>query len=233
MSATIIDVETTGLDNGQHKVIEISALTFEPDTDQPRGEILNLFSTLVIQDVAPSEEITRITGIKHEHFSLGMRPEGAWLMLQRILDNTGCIVAHNAEFDIGFIKPHVNIKVPVIDTMTAIPLPKGCGKSLREICLMHRVRSIGEHRAFADCIALYQVLMLYNWQTILERARSPIVEIVADLSYDAMTAMPDDKKPKAFGFRWNPERKIWVLKIPKCDLSAEYPFQTIQQEGRA
>ena len=92
-----LDLETTGLDKNKDEIIEISALRFID------GELSDEFTTLVKPKQSIQKKITNITGIND---SLVCDAP----IIDEILDNfisfidDSIIVAHNAEFDLGFIE---------------------------------------------------------------------------------------------------------------------------------
>ena len=92
-----LDLETTGLDKNKDEIIEISALRFID------GELSDEFTTLVKPKRSIPKKITNITGINDSLVSDAP-------IIDEVLDNfisfidDSIIVAHNAEFDIGFIE---------------------------------------------------------------------------------------------------------------------------------
>ena len=93
----VVDIETTGLQFRTDKITEIGAIKIK------NGEIVDTFSTLINPGVHIPEEISRLTGItdimvKDSDDISAVMPK----FLEFIGDNT--LVAHNADFDIGFLR---------------------------------------------------------------------------------------------------------------------------------
>lgn len=93
------DVETTGLDPTKHEIIEIGAIM------RRRGQASDAhqsFHALIKPRRKISARITEITGITNEMLADGMDAAQA---LQGLMDFIGDhpLVAHNAEFDKGFL----------------------------------------------------------------------------------------------------------------------------------
>lgn len=93
----VFDLETTGLDHWHDRMIEIGA-------QRIRGfEVEAEFSTLIDPGVPLSEAIRKITGI--DDSMLVGQPTAATVLPQFLKFIEGAVlVAHNAIFDIGFIR---------------------------------------------------------------------------------------------------------------------------------
>lgn len=91
-----LDIETTGLYKKTCKIIEIAAAILK------NGEVCEKFQTYVNPNCAIPEKITELTGISNGTVADAPTIENA---LKNFLEFAGerPIVAHNAEFDVGFI----------------------------------------------------------------------------------------------------------------------------------
>ncbi|MBN3033010.1 MAG: 3'-5' exonuclease [Candidatus Saganbacteria bacterium] len=101
LACAVIDIETTGLEPEPNEIIEIAALKVE------QGEIADVFNSLIRIGKPLPAEIIRLTGITDEMLAEG---EGKTEVFSRLLAFVGQLplVAHNAEFDIPFLKHHLN-----------------------------------------------------------------------------------------------------------------------------
>ena len=90
------DTETTGLHSDRDRLIEIGAVVFSG------GELREQFSTFVDPHMPIPEEITKLTGITDD--MVAGAPDEAEA-LKSFLDFCGGrpIIAHNADFDVGFM----------------------------------------------------------------------------------------------------------------------------------
>lgn len=111
----VFDIETTGLSNTQDKIIEIGAVKIS------NCEIVDRYSTFVNPKRNLSEKIIKLTNITDD--MLVNAPEISEI-LPKFLEFVGdsVLVAHNANFDVGFIRKaadEMNIKVTntVLDTL--------------------------------------------------------------------------------------------------------------------
>lgn len=163
-----IDIETTGLDHKTANIIEIAAATFDQ-----LGEVENTFSTLVNDGgVIVPEEITQLTGITTEMLNA---PESAAYTTREALEEVmrrltprtedepqALIVAHNASFDMRFIRHNGTIlgfdfeAFEVVDTLKiSRRLFPGLvlGHSLSNMCSVLGVKQGEAHRALGDALA--------------------------------------------------------------------------------
>ncbi len=93
----VFDIETTGLSNRTCKIIEIGAVKIRS------GEIIDVFDTFVDPEEPIPENITALTSITDE-MVMGAPKEAE--ALKAFLDFAGdrMLIAHNANFDVGFIR---------------------------------------------------------------------------------------------------------------------------------
>lgn len=155
----VFDIETTGLSHLKNNITEIGAVRVED------GKIVETFNELVNPEQVISEEITNITGITNE-----MVADKPLIkeVLPRFLDfSKDCVfVAHNAEFDISFIKTNakrLNIEFDptFIDTMgfARTLLPNLKNHKLNTLCKELQVSLLNHHRASCDAEACAGILL--------------------------------------------------------------------------
>ncbi len=91
------DIETTGLDASSDRITEIGAVKIVD------GQIARRFQTFVDPGMPIPQEIVRLTGITDEDVAGGLSEKDA---VAAFLDFAGDLplVAHNAAFDVGFIR---------------------------------------------------------------------------------------------------------------------------------
>lgn len=94
----IFDLETTGLSAATERIIEIGAVKVE------NGEILESFDLFVDPEKAITPEITRLTSITNEMVAGAPKEADALEQFFRFCDGCDILVAHNADFDMGFLR---------------------------------------------------------------------------------------------------------------------------------
>lgn len=111
----VFDIETTGLYAERDKITEIGAVKVSG------GEVVDTFSTFVNPGIPIPANITKLTGITDE---MVQEAPAIDTVLKDFLEfSKGCIlVAHNASFDVGFIRHNAGqlqyqVNHPVLDTL--------------------------------------------------------------------------------------------------------------------
>jgi DNA polymerase-3 subunit epsilon/ATP-dependent DNA helicase DinG len=146
-----LDLETTGLDAARDSIIEVGAVRFRGNS------IVDTFSTLVNPLRPIPRQITELTGIRTADVADAptmdrVVPE----LLAFAGSDTAGVVAHNAAFDLGFLRAvGVNFHRPAFDTLelASILLPGLASYSLGELCRVLEIPLVDAHRALDDAQA--------------------------------------------------------------------------------
>ncbi len=93
----VFDLETTGLSPKVCKIIEIGAVKIK------NGEIIDRMDTFVDPECEISEEITKLTSITNDMVKGAPKEREALEMFLKFAGDS-MLVAHNAGFDVGFIR---------------------------------------------------------------------------------------------------------------------------------
>ena len=93
----VFDLETTGLDSGVDRIIEVGAVKLRNLV--PIAE----FSTLVRTDIEVTEDIIRLTGITSEMLEGQPVIDDVLVQFLEFIEG-GILVAHNAEFDLSMLQ---------------------------------------------------------------------------------------------------------------------------------
>lgn len=232
----VLDTETTGLDQGKDRIIELAMLRLDVDavTGRPCGTV-QVYDGLEDPGMPISAEIEAITGISNEMVR-GQRLDEA--RIATLLDGVDLVIAHNAGFD----RPFVEARVPQfsqlawacsfadIDWKAA-----GHGSAKLEYLVMELGWFYDAHRAEVDCHALLTVLgsvLPASHQTamahLLLQAERPSYRLQA-------TGAPFEAKDelKARGYRWNAEQKVWHTRLDdESALQAELDWLRMAVYGR-
>ena len=159
-SFVVFDVETTGLESSQDRIIEFGAVRVEG------GEIVDSYSQLVNPGRAISRKIEDLTGISNEDLRDAPPMEEILMdFLDFCQDST--LVAHNAEFDMSFLRQECLRgdcdlpRQPVMDTLalSRALLTDLNSHSLDNLCQHFGVELDDHHRAEADAEATAEVML--------------------------------------------------------------------------
>lgn len=155
-SYVVFDIETTGLNPVTEKIIEIGAVKVV------NGEIVDRFSTFINPKVPIPYRITELTSITDE---MVIDADPIEVVLPKFIDFIGdsALVAHNAEFDTGFIgvkskELGINKEYTIVDTisMARCLIPTIAKYKLDQVAKALKISLEHHHRAVddAECTAL-------------------------------------------------------------------------------
>ncbi|MBQ7968248.1 MAG: PolC-type DNA polymerase III [Clostridia bacterium] len=153
----IFDIETTGLSAQTCKITEIGAVIFK------NGEVTDVFSTYVDPECPIPQNIIEITGITDDMVKGAPKTEEA---VKNFLEFVGdrILIAHNASFDIGFIKKacedhKIHFKPTYIDTVALSRFlnPDLKKHKLNILAEYYNLGEFGHHRAYNDAEMLSKI----------------------------------------------------------------------------
>ncbi len=154
----VLDIETTGLDYRKECITEIGAVKFK------QGSIIDEYSTFVNPGKPIPPFITKLTGITDEMVKDAQPIEE---VLKGLMDFIGQapIVAHNASFDLGFIKHFASmngiyVENTIVDTLQLCRCVfPGLEKYKLDAIAKHLNIDMGNHhRALDDAKTTAQIL---------------------------------------------------------------------------
>lgn len=155
----VFDLETTGFSSKNDKIIEIGAVKIK------EGSIVDRFSEFVNPEMRIPYNITELTSITDEMVE---NAETIEKILPKFLEfcKDSVIVAHNAGFDVGFIKKNARdigeeFDYPVLDT---VPLSRYLYPELKKVKLNIVAKHLGvslenHHRAVDDAKCTGDILL--------------------------------------------------------------------------
>ncbi|MDR0845933.1 MAG: PolC-type DNA polymerase III [Lactobacillales bacterium] len=156
----VFDVETTGFSSVYDSVIEIGATKY-----QKGGEIDN-FSEFINIHKPLSRQISELTHISDADIASGKEADVVFAAFKEFIKDT-VLVAHNAQFDVGFINAGftknniAKIDNPVIDTLelSRFVNPAYGRHNLGFLAKKYEVTLTNAHRAIYDAQATAEVFM--------------------------------------------------------------------------
>lgn len=155
----VFDLETTGFSSTNDKIIEIGAVKIK------NGLVIEEFSQFINPKITIPYKITELTGITDE---MVKDAEDIETVINKFKEfaKDGILVAHNASFDVSFIKKSYDdmgyeLNNAVLDT---IPLAKFLFPELKRYKLNVVAKHLGislenHHRAVDDAIATANILL--------------------------------------------------------------------------
>ena len=219
------DLETTGLDLQKDRMIEVGLALYSTG----QNKILESTGFLVQSDGVPvTEEITGITGITQTAVDrFGYDPTDALDDIIKFAEQAEAVVTHNGNrFDLPFTHntaKRLNRLLPErlsIDTMTDIP--GVAGEQLITMCAKHGFVNMHQHSAEDDAKSVLKLMSFYDFDAIIERAKTPTVVLISHAPRTSTNA-----ENKKFKFRWNPENKFWWKAVKESDIDElvrQFPF---------
>lgn len=154
----VFDTETTGLSAAHCELIEIAGVKM-------RGsEVIGTFAELIAPRSSIPAKITEITSITNEMVADAPPIEDVLPLFHAFCEGS-ILVAHNAEFDLSFLRVHAEriaiepFSQPVIDTLALARtlFPNDRNHKLKTLTQKFDVRLVNHHRAVADAEATGRV----------------------------------------------------------------------------
>ena len=174
------DIETTGLKVTQEAITEIGAVRLK------NGEIVETFQTFVDPERRLTPEIIGLTGITDEMLRGAPKLKDALGAFLAFAGNAP-LAAHNAEFDISFIragckKCGIPFEPTYIDTLIlAQNLLPGLGKYKLDIVAEHlQLPQFNHHRASDDAVPVAQMLTKF-FPMLAERGVTRLQQINGEM----------------------------------------------------
>lgn len=187
----IFDIETTGLSSINDMITEIGGVKVKNE------EVIDVFSQLINPERPISSFITNLTGITNEMVSDKPKIDEVIKSFKEFIKDS-VLVAHNASFDIGFIRERmkqVNLDLdnPIIDTLelARIVFPTLKNHKLDTIAKHLDIDLENHHRALDDATATKDIFL--KTLSILEEKGVNTFDQINNLRTDH-----DNKKEETF-----------------------------------
>ncbi len=224
VKAAIVDTETTGVNQGVDKIIELGIVVVEycPESGQVY-RVFETFNELEYPGMPIPPESTKVHGITDEMVANKKIDDKA---VEALMSDVSVVVAHNSLFDRGFMEARFPLFIKKAWACSYAQIPwkeEGIGSASLEFIAYRSGFHFSGHRASIDCHALLEVLQTdlpvsgtKAMKVLLEKARIPEIKVWA------LNAPFDNKdKLKEKGYRWNGDRKTWAGFVSQADLPGE------------
>ena len=174
----VFDIETTGLNSHTNKIIEIGAVKIKA------GRIIDRYSQLINPGISIPYHITEITSITNEQVANQPKIDE---VIGKFVEFIGdaVLVAHNAPFDMGFIKRdikeylNIDLESSVIDTLQ---MARDLFPDFKKYGLGDLNKALGlalekHHRAVDDSQATANMFIIF-----LEKYKEKGIEYLKDIN---------------------------------------------------
>ncbi len=189
-SFIIFDIETTGLSTASCGITQIGAVVY------CNGEVQEEFETYVNPAMPIPQSITELTGITDDMVKAAPSERDAVEAFLKFA-NGRLLIAHNASFDIGFIRKVANLnglefENPYLDTVSLSRYinPELSRHKLNLLAEYYKLGDFDHHRATDDTKMLAAI-----FGCMVEKLRKQGVYTIGEM-LDAMSASSDPKKIK-------------------------------------
>ncbi len=158
----VVDIETTGGRAGNHRITEIGAVKIQ------HGNIIDEWQSLLNPERIIPKNITALTGIDQSMVANAPRFAEVSESLRTFMEGT-IFVAHNVNFDYGFIKAEYErigerFSMPKLCTVQQMrkTYPKLASYSLANLTKHFGINMTRHHRAMSDAVAASELLNIIN-----------------------------------------------------------------------
>lgn len=223
-----LDLETTGLDVAKNGIVEIALVLWDTEAKIP----IDIFTSFVKDDRAEidwnseeAKECLSISNIPSKAIDFAWVPTVDDLIDQmdlRLVYSDYIVACNGDQFDKPMLEnfyTRYGMKLPEktwIDMLHDVQYPKDCvARNLLYLAAYHGFINPFPHRALFDVMAMLKVLSHYDIDEVTKFARSPFVNVIANVSYVEKDLAKDAK------FKWNPERKVWEKRLREIQLEKE------------
>lgn len=221
-----LDLETSGLDWQKDQIIEVGAVLWDTESQSPKKIVNEL---IYYDNLDLPQEVQNITGIKSSDLKeYGVPLSDVLKSVSKLESKAEFLVGHNAvNFDSLFLNQAFEayqmpkLKKPWIDTLTDVPYQQEIKtRKLTYLASEHGFVNPFSHRALFDVLTMLKLLAHYSIEEIVVLQNSPLVKVLAHVSYD------DRDKARRLGFRWDPQQRHWYTEVKEAMLPRlDYPFE--------
>jgi len=223
-----LDLETTGLDKIEDKIIELALKLVA--IDRNNGELLGViaeYQSFHDPNELIDEKITLINGINNEMVQ-GYSID--WDEVNNLISTADIILAHNASFDRAFMDRYLSLSTEKVWSCSISDidwLKRGFTSNKQELLCFWHGFYYDSHRAMFDVDALIGLLTHESYEEnkpmieLLENTSKPYYKLLAlDSPYDTKD------KLKAKDYNWDPERRSWWKRLLLVEIETEQNWLT-------
>ena len=186
MTYVVFDLETSGLSCRYDRIIEFGAVKYE------NGQIIDRADFFINPDRKLSPITTNLTHITQEQVDSGLPIKVA---LKRIVEFIGdsCLVAHNGQFDFGFVNEALkNNSMPILDNplIDTLPLSRYMYPEIKSHSLGGCCRRVGvEYNEDEAHRAIYDAEVLLSLWEVMENS---LINTNSSISHQDLASFKSD-----------------------------------------
>lgn len=159
LSFTVFDLETTGLSNRKDRIVEIGAVRYDS------GKITKTMEYLINPEIPIPKQASAIHGIYDKDVKDKPKIDEVLPEFLKMIEGS-VLVAHNANFDVGFIKKalgRAEITIPSVKVLDTIRVAKKAwpgrkSYALQKLAVFLQIDVKNAHRAEDDSRVCLEVL---------------------------------------------------------------------------
>jgi DNA polymerase-3 subunit epsilon len=218
-TGVIIDLETTGLDSENNRIIEIGLLEFAVDSSYS-VVILNGYSAVEDPGVVIEPEIEKLTGLGNRHVA-GRSID--WKIVQSILGRNAIVIAHNMPFDRGFLKKRAELDLSTVHWGCSAKHIDWSGHGFKTRALNYLAADHGfvnsfAHRALFDCATTLRLIQPYLAELIETSYEREIKFVATGAAFETKDLLREN------GYRWDQNERVWQKTVFEKNLIGEREF---------
>ena len=229
MRICFLDLETTGLDKNEDKIIEIAIKCIEITKNNGDNiKVIDAYESLQDPKIPIPESSTKIHGITDEMVD---SQEIDWNYVKNIFNKSQLIVAHNAKFDRSFMDIALPLSQQKIWACSINDInwdDRGFSSYKQEmLCIWHGFY-YDSHRAMGDINALIHLLTHPSYINdkpiieLIENAKKPLCKVEARFAkFEYKNLL------KSRGYKWyisnsgNKNDNVWYKLISRSEIENE------------
>lgn len=187
----VFDLETTGFSPTNDRMTEIGAVKIKD------GQVVDVFGTYVNPLKPIPDKVIRLTGITDDMVKDAPLEKDALTEFYKFIGDCNLLVAHNADFDMGFLRESakrskMKCDFSYMDTVALVRIlyPDLKNHKLNTVAEFLKVGDFNHHRASDDARILAQIVFKTN-EELKKKYR---VKLVSDINFNLASGGGDKRE---------------------------------------
>jgi DNA polymerase-3 subunit epsilon len=215
----VLDVETTGINAQNDRIIEIGILEFSVKQGE-LPQITRTYGALQDPGMPLPKEIEQLTGLTDGMLKGQMID---WDMVRSMVESASVIVAHNADFDRQFMEASGQLLGLSCHWACSLRHIDWRGHGYRQLGLTYLAADHGflnpfAHRAIFDCATTFRLIAPHLPELISRSYEKEFTVHALSSPFESKDTL------KKRGYIWDPSLRCWVTIVPESKLEEERTF---------